>query len=99
MGLSLGLSVSFPFLPPFAPLSFHHHQPVAGSLRARLCTGTCVGTRARQNLFPTSRQGVVDLGAKLPDKIKFHFAEGVSGQSSSQVASGQSDYLVNQFCR
>lgn len=40
---------------------------------------------------------VVDLGAKLPDKIKFHFAEGVSGQSSSQVASGQSDYLVNQF--
>jgi len=45
------------------------------------------------------RGGVVDLGAKLPDKIKFHFAGGVSGQSSSQVASGQSDYLVNQFCR
>lgn len=42
---------------------------------------------------------VVDLGAKLPDKIKFHFAGGVSGQSSSQVASGQSDYLVNQFCQ
>lgn len=44
-------------------------------------------------------RGVVDLGAKLPDKIKFHFAGGVSGQSSNQVASGQSDYLVNQFCQ
>lgn len=56
---------------------------------------------ARRPLLEGDRGGgeVVDLGAKLPDKIKFHFAGGVSGQSSSQVASGQSDYLVNQFCR